>query len=41
MIETVKHLIGSGGPSGFGSRSTADHVTCNSDLRSLTAIITG
>ncbi|CAN6864719.1 unnamed protein product, partial [Brassica oleracea] len=41
MIETVKHLIGSGGPSGFGSRSTADHVTVNCDLRSLTAIITG
>lgn len=41
MIETVKHLIGSGGPSGFGSRSTAEHVTVNCDLRSLTAIITG
>ncbi|CAF2039386.1 BnaA09g12120D [Brassica napus] len=41
MIETVKHLIGSGGPSGFGSRSTAEHVTANCDLRSLTAIITG
>ncbi|ESQ28890.1 hypothetical protein EUTSA_v10023562mg [Eutrema salsugineum] len=41
MIETVKHLMGSGGPSGFGSRSTADEVTANSDLRSLTAIITG
>lgn len=41
MIETVKHLIGSGGPSGFGSRSTADLVTLHSDLRSLTAIITG
>ncbi|KAL1189515.1 Short-chain dehydrogenase TIC 32 B [Cardamine amara subsp. amara] len=41
MIETVKHLIGSGGSSGFGSRSTADHVTLHSDLRSLTAIITG
>ncbi|KAJ4877195.1 NAD(P)-binding Rossmann-fold superfamily protein [Raphanus sativus] len=41
MIETVKHLIGSGGRSGFGSRSTAEHVTAKSDLRSLTAIITG
>ncbi|XP_010496922.1 PREDICTED: short-chain dehydrogenase TIC 32, chloroplastic-like [Camelina sativa] len=41
MIETVKHLISSSGPSGFGSRSTADHVTANSDLGSLTAIITG
>uniref|UniRef100_M4EFZ3 3-oxoacyl-[acyl-carrier-protein] reductase n=1 Tax=Brassica campestris TaxID=3711 RepID=M4EFZ3_BRACM len=41
MIETVKHLIGSGGPSGFGSRSTAEYVTVNCDLRSLTAIITG
>ncbi|KAJ0265638.1 hypothetical protein HA466_0018880 [Hirschfeldia incana] len=41
MIETVKHLVGSGGPSGFGSRSTAEHVTVVCDLRSLTAIITG
>ncbi|XP_010545013.1 PREDICTED: short-chain dehydrogenase TIC 32, chloroplastic-like [Tarenaya hassleriana] len=41
MFETVKQLIGSSGSSGFGSKSTADDVTLNSDLRPLTAIITG
>ncbi|KAL1364136.1 hypothetical protein HN51_012304 [Arachis hypogaea] len=41
MLETVKYLIGSPGPSGFGSKSNAEQVTENSDLRSLTAIITG
>ncbi|KAK2664347.1 hypothetical protein Ddye_002921 [Dipteronia dyeriana] len=42
MLETVKYLIGSIGPSGYGSKSTAEQVTetC-SDLRSVTAIITG
>jgi hypothetical protein len=42
MLETVKYLIGSAGPSGFGSKSTAEQVTetCG-DLRSITAIITG
>ncbi|KAJ1408180.1 Short-chain dehydrogenase/reductase SDR [Sesbania bispinosa] len=42
MLETVKYLIGSKGPSGFGSKSTAEQVTENcADLRSITAIITG
>ncbi|XP_027082982.1 short-chain dehydrogenase TIC 32 B, chloroplastic isoform X3 [Coffea arabica] len=42
MLETVKYLLGSAGPSGFGSKSTAEQVTdyCP-DLRSITAIITG
>lgn len=42
MLETIKYLIGSAGPSGFGSKSTAEQVTetCG-DLRSITAIITG
>ncbi|XVF53129.1 hypothetical protein PTKIN_Ptkin05aG0075300 [Pterospermum kingtungense] len=42
MLETVKYLIGSTGPSGLGSKSTAEQVTetCP-DLRSITAIITG
>ncbi|OAY59720.1 short-chain dehydrogenase TIC 32 A, chloroplastic [Manihot esculenta] len=41
MLETVKYLIGSAGPSGFGSKSTAEQVTAACDLRSITAIITG
>ncbi|XP_057421815.1 short-chain dehydrogenase TIC 32 A, chloroplastic [Lotus japonicus] len=42
MLETVRYLIGSVGPSGFGSKTTAEQVTGNcSDLRSITAIITG
>lgn len=42
MLETVKYLIGSIGPSGYGSKSTAEHVTeCCPDLSSVTAIITG
>lgn len=42
MLETVKYLLGSAGPSGFGSKSTAEIVTEQSpDLRSITAIITG
>ncbi|KAI4326794.1 hypothetical protein L6164_019327 [Bauhinia variegata] len=42
MLETVKYLMGSAGPSGYGSKSTAEQVTesCG-DLRSITAIITG
>ncbi|KAK0587300.1 hypothetical protein LWI29_020793 [Acer saccharum] len=42
MLETVKYLIGSIGPSGYGSKSTAEQVTetCR-DMRSVTAIITG
>nr|GMD68457.1 short-chain dehydrogenase TIC 32, chloroplastic-like [Ipomoea batatas]GMD80660.1 short-chain dehydrogenase TIC 32, chloroplastic-like [Ipomoea batatas]GME15434.1 short-chain dehydrogenase TIC 32, chloroplastic-like [Ipomoea batatas] len=42
MLETVKYLIGSAGPSGFGSKSTAEEVTEMSPrLCSVTAIITG
>ncbi|RWR87625.1 short-chain dehydrogenase TIC 32, chloroplastic-like protein [Cinnamomum micranthum f. kanehirae] len=42
MLETVKYLIGSAGPSGYGSKSTAEQVTeASPDLRSITAIITG
>nr|GMD07469.1 short-chain dehydrogenase TIC 32, chloroplastic-like [Ipomoea batatas] len=42
MLGTVRYLIGSAGPGGFGSKSTAEEVTelCP-DLRSITAIITG
>ncbi|KAL6004494.1 hypothetical protein ACLOJK_005047 [Asimina triloba] len=42
MLETVKYLIGAVGPSGFGSKSTAEEVTqACPNLRSITAIITG
>ncbi|XP_057510990.1 short-chain dehydrogenase TIC 32 B, chloroplastic isoform X2 [Actinidia eriantha] len=42
MLETVKYLIGWNGPSGYGSKSTAEQVTDScADLRSITAIITG
>ncbi|XP_039142454.1 short-chain dehydrogenase TIC 32 B, chloroplastic isoform X2 [Dioscorea cayenensis subsp. rotundata] len=42
MLETVRYLIGSAGPSGYGSKSTAEEVTeACADLRSITAIITG
>ncbi|KAI8546162.1 hypothetical protein RHMOL_Rhmol07G0096100 [Rhododendron molle] len=42
MLETVKYMIGSIGPSGYGSKSTAEQVTeCCADLSSVTAIITG
>ncbi|XP_062147314.1 short-chain dehydrogenase TIC 32 B, chloroplastic [Alnus glutinosa] len=42
MLETVKYLIGAVGPSGYGSKSTAEEVTESCpDLRSVTAIITG
>lgn len=42
MLETVKYLLGSAGPSGFGSKSTAEQVTATcGDLSSITAIITG
>ncbi|KAK3030629.1 hypothetical protein RJ639_035833 [Escallonia herrerae] len=42
MLETVNYLMGSVGPSGYGSKSTAEQVTQNcSDLSSVTAIITG
>lgn len=42
MLETVKYLIGSAGPSGYGAKSTAEQVTeASPDLRSITAIVTG
>ncbi|KAI3501460.1 hypothetical protein L1887_29329 [Cichorium endivia] len=42
MLETLKYLIGSAGPSGYGSKSTAEQVTDSCvDLRSSTVIITG
>ncbi|XP_010538849.1 PREDICTED: short-chain dehydrogenase TIC 32, chloroplastic-like isoform X1 [Tarenaya hassleriana] len=41
MIGTGRYLIGLAGASGFGSKSTADDVTENSDLSPITAIITG
>ncbi|XP_010252832.1 PREDICTED: short-chain dehydrogenase TIC 32, chloroplastic-like [Nelumbo nucifera] len=42
MLDTVKYLLGSVGPSGFGSKSTTEQVTeACPDLRSITAIITG
>ncbi|KAM0015603.1 putative very-long-chain 3-oxoacyl-CoA reductase [Helianthus debilis subsp. tardiflorus] len=42
MLETIKYLLGSTGPSGYGSKTTAEQVTDNcGDLHSCTAIITG
>lgn len=42
MLQTVRYLIGTVGPSGFGSKTAAEDVTESCpDLRSLTAIITG
>lgn len=45
MKETLRYLAGIAGPSGYGSKSTADQVTqdCSSFLHysHLTAIITG
>ncbi|KAH0455929.1 hypothetical protein IEQ34_015961 [Dendrobium chrysotoxum] len=43
LAETVKYLLGSAGPSGFGSASTADDVTAAAahHLGAITAIITG
>ena len=41
MWGTIKYLIGAAGPSGFGSKSTAEDVTAGCSLDSLTAIITG
>lgn len=45
-LETLKHLMGYPGSSGFGSKTTADQVMesfCSHehDLSSLTAVITG
>ena len=43
MLDSFYYLAGSPGPSGFGSKSTAEQVTASSPLPlpSLTAIITG
>ncbi|CAA6656336.1 unnamed protein product [Spirodela intermedia] len=42
MLETVKYLLGYAGPSGYGSKTTAEEVTAACpDLSSVTAIITG
>ncbi|KAF6136187.1 hypothetical protein GIB67_001596 [Kingdonia uniflora] len=42
MLETIKYLIGSVGPSGYGSSSTADEVTqVSPDLCNVTVIVTG
>lgn len=42
MLDTVKYLAGVPGPSGFGSRTTADQVAeAAGDLRYITAVITG
>ncbi|PKA66405.1 Short-chain dehydrogenase TIC 32, chloroplastic [Apostasia shenzhenica] len=43
LKDAVKYLLGSAGPSGFGSSSTADDVAAAAaaHLRSITAIITG
>ncbi|KAH6774039.1 Rossmann-fold superfamily protein [Perilla frutescens var. frutescens] len=41
MLETVKYLMGTAGPSGYSSKSTAEEVTDLADLRLITAIITG
>ena len=42
MLETIKYLIGCVGPSGYGSKSTAEQVTVRYHAEySSTAIITG
>ncbi|XP_074317607.1 short-chain dehydrogenase TIC 32 A, chloroplastic-like [Silene latifolia] len=42
MLETIKYLTGWAGPSGFGSKSTAEDVTLHCHhLPSITVIITG
>ncbi|CAM8947403.1 unnamed protein product [Rhodiola kirilowii] len=41
MLDALRYLLGTAGPSGFGSKSTASLVTLSADLRSITAIITG
>ncbi|CAN1335043.1 Short-chain dehydrogenase TIC 32 B, chloroplastic [Linum perenne] len=41
MKSTVKYLAGIAGPSGYGSKSTAEQVTPSSTPSPLTAIITG
>ncbi|GJN29780.1 hypothetical protein PR202_gb18099 [Eleusine coracana subsp. coracana] len=44
MLTSLRYLAGTAGPSGFGSRTTAEEATaCTGagDLRQVTAIITG
>lgn len=44
MKETLRYLAGIAGPSGYGSKSTAEQVSqdcCSSVPSHLTAIITG
>ncbi|KAH9720376.1 NAD(P)-binding Rossmann-fold superfamily protein [Citrus sinensis] len=41
MKETLRYLAGIAGPSGYGSKSTAEQVTQGSVASHLTAIITG
>eukprot|EP01018_Ginkgo_biloba_P032425 Gb_01341 [translate_table: standard] len=41
MRDTINYLIGAVGPSGFGSKSTAEDVTADCNLQSVTAVITG
>ncbi|RLN11203.1 short-chain dehydrogenase TIC 32, chloroplastic-like [Panicum miliaceum] len=42
MLTTLRYLAGTAGPSGFGSRATAEEATAGAgDLRHVTAIITG
>ncbi|KAG9455480.1 hypothetical protein H6P81_008384 [Aristolochia fimbriata] len=42
MLESMKYLMGAAGPSGYGSKTTAEEVTeACPDLTSITAIITG
>ncbi|WVZ82766.1 hypothetical protein U9M48_029994 [Paspalum notatum var. saurae] len=44
MLTSLRYLAGTAGPSGFGSRTTAEEATADgaaADLRHVTAIITG
>ncbi|KAF8732722.1 hypothetical protein HU200_015057 [Digitaria exilis] len=42
MLTSLRYLAGTAGPSGFGSRTTAEEATAgDGDLRHVTAIITG
>ena len=42
MLTSLRYLAGTAGPSGFGSRATAEEATAGcGDLRHVTAIITG
>lgn len=42
MLNSLRYLAGSAGPSGYGSRTTADEATLPAgDLGHITAIVTG